>query len=83
MNCQDKTPEGCAALLADLEDRIRDARPRSALAVNSELISLYWTVSTQLFIILANMKLCGIIARFLFLAKYSLGYRACSKSFPP
>ena len=38
----DLTPTGYADLLADLKTRIREARVRAALAVNRELVMLYW-----------------------------------------
>jgi len=37
-------PAGYAAWLADLKTRIRETRLRAALAVNSELIGLYWRI---------------------------------------
>jgi predicted nuclease of restriction endonuclease-like (RecB) superfamily len=37
-------PAGYAAWLADLKTRIRKTRLRAALAVNSELITLYWQI---------------------------------------
>jgi predicted nuclease of restriction endonuclease-like (RecB) superfamily len=43
-----QNPEGYAALLADLKKRIREARLRSALAVNYELISLYWNIGKDI-----------------------------------
>src|SRR5271155_5172421 len=43
-----QTPEGYAALLADLKARIREARLRAALAVNNELISLYWSIGKDI-----------------------------------
>jgi predicted nuclease of restriction endonuclease-like (RecB) superfamily len=41
-------PEGYAALLSELKDRIREARLRSALAVNGELILLYWSIGRDI-----------------------------------
>ncbi len=41
-------PAGYAAWLADLKTRIREARLRAALAVNSELISLYWQIGRDI-----------------------------------
>jgi predicted nuclease of restriction endonuclease-like (RecB) superfamily len=43
-----QTPEGYAALLADLKKRIREARLRAALAVNKELITLYWSIGKDI-----------------------------------
>ncbi len=37
-----------AALLATLKDRIRAARLRAAVAVNQELILLYWTIGRDI-----------------------------------
>lgn len=37
-------PAGYPALLEDLQTRIRGARTRAALAVNRELILLYWQI---------------------------------------
>jgi hypothetical protein len=36
--------EGYAALLRELKNRIRSARVRAAVAVNEELILLYWSI---------------------------------------
>ena len=41
-------PPGYADWLADLKDRIRQTRLRVALAVNSELILLYWRVGRDI-----------------------------------
>ena len=41
-------PEGYSALLADLKERIREARLRSSLAVNRELILLYWSIGRDI-----------------------------------
>ena len=38
------TPTGYAGWLAELKTRIRETRVRAALAVNSELIGLYWCI---------------------------------------
>jgi predicted nuclease of restriction endonuclease-like (RecB) superfamily len=43
-----QAPEGYVALLADLKERIRQARLRSALAVNNELILLYWSIGNDI-----------------------------------
>ncbi|MGH2615463.1 MAG: PDDEXK nuclease domain-containing protein [Thermomicrobiales bacterium] len=40
----DLLPTGYAAFLTDLKDRIRAAQVRAALAVNSELVLLYWQI---------------------------------------
>lgn len=39
---------GYAALLGDLKERIRSARLRTALAVNQELILLYWSIGRDI-----------------------------------
>lgn len=36
--------DGYASLLAELKDRIRTARLKAAVAVNRELILLYWSI---------------------------------------
>ncbi len=41
-------PAGYVAWLADLKAKIRDARLRTALAVNSELIMLYWQIGREI-----------------------------------
>jgi predicted nuclease of restriction endonuclease-like (RecB) superfamily len=41
-------PEGYSALLAALKERIREARLRSSLAVNRELILLYWSIGRDI-----------------------------------
>jgi DUF1016 N-terminal domain len=41
-------PAGYPAWLADLKTRIREARLRAALAVNSELIGLYWRIGRDI-----------------------------------
>ena len=38
------TPQGFPALLEDVKVRIRAAQTRAMLAVNSELVRLYWDV---------------------------------------
>jgi predicted nuclease of restriction endonuclease-like (RecB) superfamily len=42
------TPDGYPAWLADLKARIRAARLRASLAVNSELIGLYWRIGRDI-----------------------------------
>jgi DUF1016 N-terminal domain len=37
-------PAGYAAWLAELKNRIRETRLRTALAINSEFIGLYWRI---------------------------------------
>jgi len=37
-----------AALLGDLKERIRSARLRAALAVNQELVLLYWSIGRDI-----------------------------------
>jgi predicted nuclease of restriction endonuclease-like (RecB) superfamily len=41
-------PAGYAVWLADLKTRIRETRLRTALAVNSELIGLYWRIGQDI-----------------------------------
>lgn len=43
-------PEGYTEFLADLKDRIRAARLRASLAVNSELIMLYWQIGREILV---------------------------------
>jgi predicted nuclease of restriction endonuclease-like (RecB) superfamily len=40
--------EGYASLLAELKERIRTARLRAAVAVNEELILLYWSIGRDI-----------------------------------
>ncbi|MEZ4653050.1 MAG: PDDEXK nuclease domain-containing protein [Candidatus Eisenbacteria bacterium] len=42
------TPSDYAAFLGSLKERIRNARVRAALAVNSELILLYWLIGRDI-----------------------------------
>jgi predicted nuclease of restriction endonuclease-like (RecB) superfamily len=42
------TPTGYASWLSELKTRIRETRVRAALAVNSELISLYWRIGRDI-----------------------------------
>ena len=39
---------GYAVLLGDLKERIRSARLRAALAVNQELVLLYWSIGRDI-----------------------------------
>lgn len=41
-------PEGYGALLADLKERIRSVQVRAALAVNQELVLLYWQIGREI-----------------------------------
>lgn len=41
-------PEGYAAWLTDLKGRIRAAQQRAALAVNTELLRLYWQIGREI-----------------------------------
>ena len=41
-------PAGYAMILADLKDPIREARIRAGLAVNRELVLLYWRIGRQI-----------------------------------
>lgn len=50
------TGEGYDEFLTDLKDRIRSAQVKAALAVNRELVVLYWQIGRQ---ILARQKLEG------------------------
>ncbi|HWE38502.1 MAG TPA: PDDEXK nuclease domain-containing protein [Isosphaeraceae bacterium] len=43
-----RPPEGYAALLGELKERIRSARLRAALAVNRELVLLYWQIGREI-----------------------------------
>ncbi len=43
-----RRPEGYDDLLRDLKDRVRAARVRAALAVNSELVLLYWSIGRDI-----------------------------------
>ena len=43
-----ETPSGYDALLQDIKDRVRTARVRAALAVNSELVLLYWDIGRDI-----------------------------------
>ena len=42
------TPTGYASWLAELKIRIRETRVRAALAVNSELVGLYWRIGRDI-----------------------------------
>ncbi|MET8523610.1 PDDEXK nuclease domain-containing protein [Nocardioides sp. NPDC004968] len=41
-------PDGYAEWLGDLKERIRSARQRAALAVNTELLRLYWQIGREI-----------------------------------
>ena len=41
-------PEGYAAWLTDLKQRVYSAQQRAALAVNSELVGLYWQIGSEI-----------------------------------
>jgi predicted nuclease of restriction endonuclease-like (RecB) superfamily len=41
-------PTGYAAILADLKDQIKNARLKAGLAVNRELVLLYWRIGRQI-----------------------------------
>ena len=43
-------PEGYGALLTDLKERIRSAQVRAALAVNRELVLLYWHIGQEILV---------------------------------
>ncbi len=44
----DKQPEGYAEWLTDLKNRIHTAQQRATLAVNRELITLYWQIGREI-----------------------------------
>lgn len=48
MNTPIPAPEGYSALLSDLKARIGSAQVRAAVAVNTELVTLYWHVGSAL-----------------------------------
>ena len=41
-------PEGYAQFLADLKSRIQAAQLRASLAVNRELVLLYWQIGSDI-----------------------------------
>ena len=41
-------PQGYPELLRDLKDRIRAAQQRAAVAVNRELVLLYWGIGRDI-----------------------------------
>jgi hypothetical protein len=43
-----QAPPGYAALLKDIKERVRTAQVRAALAVNRELILLYWSIGRDI-----------------------------------
>jgi predicted nuclease of restriction endonuclease-like (RecB) superfamily len=51
-----QTPRGYPAFLRDIKDRVRTAQVRASLAVNRELILLYWSIGRD---ILARQKVAG------------------------
>ena len=44
------SPEGYEPFLKDLKERIRTAQVRAALAVNRELVLLYWSIGRDILI---------------------------------
>jgi predicted nuclease of restriction endonuclease-like (RecB) superfamily len=50
------TPVGYTELLSEIKERVRVARTRAAVAVNSELILLYWQIGNE---ILVRMRALG------------------------
>src|SRR2546425_6630453 len=46
--CEANQPPGYADFLRELKDRIRSAQVRAALAVNHELVSLYWQIGRDI-----------------------------------
>jgi predicted nuclease of restriction endonuclease-like (RecB) superfamily len=43
-----RSPEGYESFLRELKERVRTARVRAALAVNSELVMLYWSIGRDI-----------------------------------
>lgn len=43
-----EAPEGYSEWLADLKHRIHASRQRAALAVNSEMLSMYWKIGYEI-----------------------------------
>ena len=43
-----QSPPGYAALLKDIKERVRTAQMRATLAVNRELILLYWSIGRDI-----------------------------------
>lgn len=43
-----RAPKGYAAWIADVKQRVRAAQMRASLAVNHELIALYWSIGRDL-----------------------------------
>jgi len=64
--------DGYASLLADLKGRIRTARLKAAVAVNRELIVLYWSIGRE---ILARQIAEGSGARVIDRARHGLPAR--------
>ncbi len=48
MNAPTPSPTGYAGWLTELKTRIRETRVRAALAINSELIGLYWRIGRDI-----------------------------------
>ncbi len=48
MEDQTPTPQTYAALLASIKERIQTAQVRAAVAVNRELVLLYWGIGTEI-----------------------------------
>jgi predicted nuclease of restriction endonuclease-like (RecB) superfamily len=44
----DRTPAGYAALLADIKQRVQTAQVRASIAVNRELLLLYWQIGRDI-----------------------------------
>src|SRR5262245_58195342 len=42
LRCSDLVPEGYEAFVDEIKERIRSAQARAAIAVNQELVLLYW-----------------------------------------
>jgi hypothetical protein len=48
MTKQLQAPPGYAALLKEIKERVRTAQVRASLAVNRELILLYWSIGRDI-----------------------------------
>ena len=44
------SPQTYATLLATIKDRIRSAQVRASVAVNQELVILYWTIGREILV---------------------------------
>jgi hypothetical protein len=64
-------PESYGSLLADLKERIRAAQVRASLAVNRELVLLYWQIGRE---ILVRQEQAGWGAKIIFLGFTTVFY---------